>query len=57
MVKNIIKRHRVLEQQTLPKIGVVNKTLKVVEDDVKKEVTTSGVKNKNKNSKKNKENE
>lgn len=55
MVKNIIKRHRVLEQHTLPKMGVANKTLKVVEDDVKKEVTTSGVKNKN--SKKNKENE
>jgi hypothetical protein len=47
MVKNIIKRHRALEQRTIPKIDVVNKTLKVVEDDVKKEVTTSGVKNKN----------
>lgn len=47
MVKNINKRHRALEQRTIPKIDVVNKTLKVVEDDVKKEVTTSGVKNKN----------
>jgi hypothetical protein len=57
MVRNIVKRHTILEHQDKIKPGVQVKSLIVVSSktDIEKEPTTKGVKNKN--SKKVKKNE
>lgn len=52
MVKNIIKRHRVLESKNNSKPINSIKPPIVVEGNLTKEVTADGVKNKNKNGKK-----
>jgi hypothetical protein len=57
MVKNIIKRHRVLESKNNSKPINSIKPPIVVEGNLTKEVTADGVKNKNKNGKKIKKNE